>query len=357
MASSQARTSGAQPASLGRFVCFANGLRQYYGLLKENELPLGILRQLVERCNATEHGIQELTGDGHFLSHFFIRNCDSWQAHAVGGHQRTKSRGHSRPSVVNVPRVRSNWREAIAAHEPRLIELSENELSQQVPRWLWDGTQYFGYDIKAVDVKPLPGNEDAFASFPIFGQGQRVLRGKMPRWRSNSGDLGRLTEALAFQPGTLWIEPEVWIQPQGRRTDFHYDYDPQNLVFQVKGSRRFHILRPESRALKYKSWDWPPKKPSDYGTRWATQVNDTEEYVAELRPRDILALPNGWPHRVTYTESSIGFAVRSFTQCQALSLWLGQRLCVLSVLEGAPRICFDDEHFREHGTYSTLERA
>mmetsp|Transcript_39780 Transcript_39780/g.124063 ORF Transcript_39780/g.124063 Transcript_39780/m.124063 type:complete len:222 (+) Transcript_39780:34-699(+) len=206
-------------------------------------------------------------------------------------------------------------------------------------------------------VKPVPGHEVELSFFPLFLQGLKPgTRARPCRWRQEMSEwkhtLGR---ALEYRPGTLWIEPEIWVQAKGRETTFHYDYDPLNLVFQVQGSRRFHILPPHSGALSWVFWDKPWKKPIDYGTRWATQVNETEEYVVELHPKEILVLPNGWPHRVKYTALSLGYAVRSFTQCQALSLWLGQRLCTLSSIVGGPRMCFDDERFRERGAHRMLE--
>lgn len=181
-------------------------------------------------------------------------------------------------------------------------------------------------------------------------------KGEAASWRTTydaSTAKQSLESVLDYEPGKIWIEPEIWVQRAGRTTTFHYDYDAYNLVFQVAGSRRFHLLPPQSEMLSYA----PESSVKDFGTRWAQPLFNTTtgEYIADLKPKDVLYVPNGWPHRVTYLDDSIGRAVRSWTQCQAFSLWLGRRLCSLSVAVGGIRLCFDDEHYREFGGASLLE--
>ncbi|CAK0888317.1 unnamed protein product [Prorocentrum cordatum] len=85
---------------------------------------------------------------------------------------------------------------------------------------------------------------------------------------------------------------------------------------EVVGSRRFHVVRPESGTLQWEPLEDPPSRPIDYGTRWAEQRSSAGELVFDTRPGSVMRIPNGWPHKVVYTERSIGFRVASWTQCQ-----------------------------------------
>jgi len=292
----------------------------------------------------------QLTSDENFLSRFLVRNCDNWEPPPSV----EPGAGRVVLSATDVDLSTSGVR---FPSEPAHVVFSSEELAKHAPRWLWDSAVYADWK-RAYLTVDLPDMEHELAGFPIFTQSQASsAEPRAPRWRqSNLKELDHtLHDALEYGPGGLWIKPELWAFRKGRATDFHYDYDPFNVVFQAEGSRRFHILPPRSGALLYSPLEDPWSKPLDYGTRWA-QLNDTpDEYVVDLRAGEILRIPNGWPHRVEYIEDSIGFAVRSWTQCQALSLWLGQRLCLLSTRVGTARLCFDDEMFREHGVHEAME--
>jgi len=296
---------------------------------------------------------------GQFLSSFLVRNCDNWRGtswkHDSGSTDPERS---PKRNVQRAAAVISATGLNLERDEPSLASLHQQQLDEHIPRWLWDERMYPEAEIKTV-VKAVQGHEDELGTFPVFTSTQKVVRIRKPRWRQLHPEWEHgLERIMDFLPGTLWIEPEMWMQPKGRKTDFHYDYDPVNLVFQVKGSRRFHFIPPQSAGLAYRRLVKPHTMPIDYGTRWADLVRPgiVDERVVDLKPKDVLFIPNGWLHRVTYTADSIGYAVRSWSQCQALSLWLGQRLCLLSSMLGSARMCFDDEHFREFSGYADLEK-
>eukprot|EP00747_Dinoflagellata_sp_TGD_P207230 gnl/TRDRNA2_/TRDRNA2_80817_c0_seq1.p1 gnl/TRDRNA2_/TRDRNA2_80817_c0~~gnl/TRDRNA2_/TRDRNA2_80817_c0_seq1.p1 ORF type:complete len:367 (-),score=50.81 gnl/TRDRNA2_/TRDRNA2_80817_c0_seq1:69-1169(-) len=354
-----AETALAWRSRLAQFVCLTNELRPVYNVLRLNALPAAVLRELVTRCNATatdaaEAGIlPELTSDGRFLSRFLVRNCDSWQTSPA----RTRWEAPS-GSLPGAP--------SDAAVEPTLLKLGSGSRVDSVPRWLWDPELHPPFHVlmnHGVSVRPLPGRELELSKHPLFAQNQSSTKAtfgaKRPRWRRGTLDTEldhSLGDAVHYLPGMLWVEPELWVFKKNLVTEFHYDYDPRNVVFQIRGSRRFQFLPPRSGMLEYTSMEKPLGV--YYGTRWGSSVAGEDKElgaVVDLHPGEILLVPNGWPHRVTVTKDSMGVAVRSYTQCQALSLWLGQRLCTLSTALEMTRMCFDDENFREYGAYEAME--
>lgn len=347
---------------LAQFICLTNNLAQHYEILKENGLLTSTLRDLIVTCNSTTE-LQPLTSNGVFLSRFFIRQCDSFNPKPADLNPEEEGWGmklHTadefltqilRPNGVKFPENR-----------PVHLSLSDDDLSMNVPRWLWDAQLYKTWD-KVFVVQDVPDREDQLIAWPIFKQNRSdIVKGRSLPWRRRDMDEWEhtLSKVLEYRPGRLWVNPEVWVQSAGRTTSWHYDYDPHSILFQVEGSRRFHILPPESGELVYTPIEKPWVRPIDYGTWWAEPNHSTNEIFVELNPRQLLKIPNGWPHKVTYhKDHSIGYAVRSFTQCQALSMWLGQRLCVLSTLVGqsmgTTRMCFDDGDYREGGMFRALE--
>mmetsp|Transcript_36601 Transcript_36601/g.59051 ORF Transcript_36601/g.59051 Transcript_36601/m.59051 type:complete len:384 (-) Transcript_36601:46-1197(-) len=343
---------------LAELLCVTNGLRPLYEELRANKLAAKDLQNLVESCRVEpgkEADLPLLTADGDFLGSFFVRNCGAFQEAAEG-----KRRSGRATTPVPDAHVEDF---SFSRAEPSLLQLTDAEREKLFPRWLWDVSQAPGFEeqlkgqLKGFKIEAQLGFEAELALFPLLTQNLSGKTGQAATWR-NPWDVVQskknLDGVLDYEPDSIWMEPEIWVQRKGKETTFHYDYDPFNLVFQVYGSRRFHLLPPQSGVLAYT----PENIVKDYGTRWAKQLfynSTTGEYVADLKPKDVLYVPNGWPHKVTYLDDSIGRAVRSWTQCQALSLFLGRRLCTLSATVGATRICFDDEIYREHNGISALE--
>eukprot|EP00931_Biecheleriopsis_adriatica_P066741 TRINITY_DN41029_c0_g1_i1.p1 TRINITY_DN41029_c0_g1~~TRINITY_DN41029_c0_g1_i1.p1 ORF type:complete len:408 (-),score=88.98 TRINITY_DN41029_c0_g1_i1:51-1202(-) len=343
---------------LGQLICITNGLRPMYRELQANNLSSDALGSLVRSCKGQQE-MPLLTSDGQYLSSFLVRTCDSFKE-APGWKQR---KGATHAPLVSVKEVGLDI--AFDRSTPALLQLSEADKEKLLPRWVWDVSvgKAFEEEIKSgllgSKIAAQPGFEEELARYPLLTQNLTSKRGVGAAWRKEY-DVEKSKQSLEtvfdYGPGKIWIEPEIWVQPAGASTKFHYDYDPFNLVFQIYGSRRFHVLPPQSGTLAYEA----ESKVKDYGTRWALPVfwnASTGEVTVDLRPGDVLFLPNGWPHRVTYLHDSIGRAVRSWTQCQALSLYLGRRLCTLSTSSSwaGARMCFDDEHLREYGGLTVLE--
>eukprot|EP00933_Yihiella_yeosuensis_P049160 TRINITY_DN4579_c3_g5_i1.p1 TRINITY_DN4579_c3_g5~~TRINITY_DN4579_c3_g5_i1.p1 ORF type:complete len:375 (+),score=42.87 TRINITY_DN4579_c3_g5_i1:62-1126(+) len=337
-------------AHLAHFICFVNELQPLYPLLEINNLSTGVLNSIVHRCSMTtspHEPIPELTSNGQFLSHFLIRNC--------GNYLRKDPRGTQSPREESVSETLDS-----AAYRPVHLVLNRTQLGARAPRWVWDPEIYTkGVWQYANIVQDIFGKEHELGRYRLFMQGQSSVSMEHPRWRRL--DLQEvdhmLRDVLRFKPGLAWINAEVWAAPKGKDTSFHYDYDSHVHLFQVVGSRRFHIFPPQSSQLEWAPMKDPNDRPIDYGTRWAEPKGSEGEIIVDTQPGSVLKIPNGWPHKVVYKERSIGFRVASWTQCQAISMWLGQRLCLLSTKLGHRRICFDDEDHREHGGYKKLEQG
>eukprot|EP00928_Gymnodinium_smaydae_P057657 TRINITY_DN40878_c0_g1_i1.p1 TRINITY_DN40878_c0_g1~~TRINITY_DN40878_c0_g1_i1.p1 ORF type:complete len:385 (+),score=25.08 TRINITY_DN40878_c0_g1_i1:64-1155(+) len=336
---------------LAQFICLTNHLQPFYPVLKENALPVRTIRDIVARCNFSSGvDVPALSADSSFLSRFLLRQCESYKG-PPGADAEQEIR-----ELSEVEQKLADIGVEFSLNRPSHLILNETQLSHTVPRWLWDARLHGRFEDYPPIVQMMPGHADELRNWPIFAQGQDIQRGHDPVWRQQRHEWEHtLFDTLQYRPGSLWVEPEIWLQAKGRVTRFHYDYDPHSLLFQVSGSRRIHILPPESRQLKWEPFENLYTRPSDYGTRWAEPLSETIDQVIDLGPHQILKIPNGWPHRVTYHEDSIGYAVRSWTQCQALATWLGQRLCVLSSMVGSIRICFDDEDHRESSHYRAME--
>lgn len=335
---------------LVHFICLVNELQPVYEVLERNNLSTGILNGIVRRCSREKlfGELPRLTSDGHFISQFLVRNCGNYlskRPSAPDGHDRFNAK------LLN----------AAIAMEPSHVVLNRTQLSARAPRWVWDPNIYTkGIWQRANIVQDVVGRERELGKFRVFHQGQSIVSRDVPHWRRQ--DLHEwqhtLRNALLYRPGLLWMNAEVWAAPKGKDTGYHYDYDSHVVLFQVVGSRRFHVMEPQSGSLEWEPLKEPATRPIDYGTRWATQKSAVGERVFETKPGSTVRIPNGWPHKVVYKERSIGFRVASWTQCQALSMWLGQRLCILSTTtKDAPRMCFDDEFYREHRGYIGLERG
>lgn len=221
---------------LVQFVCLTNELEEFYHVLKADTLPSEHLRELIARCNATGGGdsLPSLSVSGQFLSSFLVRNCDNWRGtswkHDSGSTDPERS---PKRNVQRAAAVISATGLNLERDEPSLASLHQQQLDEHIPRWLWDERMYPEAEIKTV-VKAVQGHEDELGTFPVFTSTQKVVRIRKPRWRQLHPEWEHgLERIMDFLPGTLWIEPEMWMQPKGRKTDFHYDYDPVNLVFQA----------------------------------------------------------------------------------------------------------------------------
>lgn len=362
-----------------QIVCLANNLQSLYPLLREDALPYARLRAVVQHCrsNATREAASsswppKLDADPRYLSRFLVQTCESYALTRASGP--AEMRGPQSPRSVTDPRLLTVGIE-LRGDRPSHLVLNETILSLNVPRWAWDKQRHPPFEAMPKVVEPMPGHERELAFWPLFAQNlghhrhhaenpergpaAKPMLGRAPRWRRSGHPEWEqgLSKSLEYKPRRIWIEPEIWVQPRGRVTRFHYDYDPHSLLFQVYGSRQVQILPPESGLLRYEFWKEPRRKPADFGTRWAEPIGTVEPTIVDLQEMQLLKIPNGWPHRVVYMEDSIGIAVRSWTQCQALATWIGQRLCQLSTILGLDRICFDDEYYREHGGYRSMENA
>mmetsp|Transcript_86924 Transcript_86924/g.153697 ORF Transcript_86924/g.153697 Transcript_86924/m.153697 type:complete len:379 (+) Transcript_86924:45-1181(+) len=342
---------------LAELLCLTNGLQPLYADLRENRLGLEALEKLVNQCSG-QTVLPALVPDGRFLSSFFVRTCDNFQEAPAWRREDAQVPEVDLEVVDSLPGFN---REA-----PAVVRMNPTQRDELLPRWLWDASVAPAFEealkggslVKGNKIEAQTGFEQDIAAFPLLTQNLTGRRGETSAWRKpydvEAAQQG-LSSVLEFEPGKIWVEPEIWVQRAGATTQFHYDYDPFNLVFQVHGSRRFHLLPPQSGLLQYA----PEAAVKDYGTRWAYQMfynSSVGELVADLKPGDMLYVPNGWPHRVTYTGDSIGRALRSWTQCQALSLFIGRRLCTLSTSMGG-RLCFDDENYRENGGLRILEEV
>lgn len=339
---------------LAHFICLVNELRPVYHILENNNLSVGVLNGIVHRCARSDTmgamgaaELPELTSDRKFLSDFLIRNCGNFLTHVSwpDGKLATAKRDESdNAASAALGGIR----------EPMHTVLNYTQLGARAPRWAWSphvhDTQKYG---RMNIVHDVFGKEHELAKFRMFTQGQAEVSMGHPRWRRQ--DLYEwqhtLRDTMYYRPGVVWVNAEVWAAPAGKDTGFHYDYDPHVVLFQVVGSRRFHVLPPQSDALVWRPLVNPVSLPIDYGTRWADQKTQEGERIFDTQPGSVMQIPNGWPHKVVYRERSVGFRVASWTQCQALSMWLGQRLCLLSTMLGERRLCFDDEDYREHRAY------
>jgi len=340
---------------LVQFICLVNELQPMYDILERNNLSTGILDRLVHRCSSVDPAeVPRLSDDGRFISRFLVRNC--------GNYLEQTNLGQSR-STAEEPEIAVPALEAISAalvREPSHLKLNRTQLGGRAPRWVWDPHIYStGRWQYANIVQDIVGREKELGKFPMFTQGQPIVSMEPAPWRRQDLHEWQHTprDVLRYRPGTVWINAEVWAAPKGKDTGFHYDYDSHVHLFQVVGSRRFNVLPPQSGALDWTPLKHPPDNPIDYGTRWGDPSPSEHERIYDTSPGSVLRIPNGWPHKVVYKERSIGFRVASWTQCQALSMYLGQRLCLLSTALGTQRLCFDDEGYREHGKYLDLERS
>jgi len=332
---------------LVQFVCLVNELGPLYDVLEKNNLSIGTLNRITRRCSREQPTDEwpRLTSDGSFVSRFLVRNCDSYLPR-----KRPSPEGEANEDPVRECPLR----------EPLHATLNHTQLSARAPRWVWDPEIYRTKRWENANiVGDILGREKDLGRFKTFTQGQPHVSMVTPRWRRQDLNEWDHTprDAMEYRPGVVWVNSEVWAAPAGKDTGWHYDYDSHVILFQVKGSRRFRVQKPQSGALEWEPLEEPFKQPIDYGTRWAKARSDVGERTYDTRPGSVMRVPNGWPHKVEYRERSIGFRVASWTQCQALSMWLGQRLCLLTTRLGAPRLCFDDEGYREHGRYIALERG
>lgn len=337
---------------LVRFICLVNELQPVYDVLEKNNLSIGTLNRIVRRCSSLQPSAElpRLTDNGRFISRFLVRNCGNYLARLHPSENLEAEEVLSAADALNAALVR----------EPTHTVFNRTQLAASAPRWVWDPNIYSTRTWERANiVQDIVGHERELGKFHTFTQGQRAVSMGAPPWRRQ--DLYEwqhtLRDVLQYRAGVAWMNAEIWAAPKGKDTGFHYDYDPHVLLFQVIGSRRFHVMSPQSGELEWEPLEAPAEKPIDYGTRWANPKGSSGERVFDTSPGSVMRIPNGWPHKVVYRERSLGFRVASWTQCQALSMWLGQRLCLLSTMVGTPRICFDDETYREYGEYLVMERG
>lgn len=346
---------------LAQFICLVNELQTVYQDLAQNNLARRLLDNIVRRCVSRAENawmatsqLPELTDNGAFLSQFLIRQCGSYfplDAHEL----KPAATGSNVASLLSTNEGVAALSRALraSARRPVHVVLNRTQLLGRAPRWVWDPETYKSERWQRANiVQDFYGREEELGRYRLFTQGQSNVSMVHPPWRRQDliQQQHSLRDVLVYRPGLVWINAEVWAAPKGKDTGYHYDYDPHVMLFQVVGSRRFHIMPPQSGELEWEPLEKPWTQPIDYGTRWAKQLGPGHEMVIDTQPGSVLKVPNGWPHKVVYRQRSIGFRVASWTQCQAVSMWLGQRLCLLSTMLGEPRrLCFDDEEHRELG--------
>ena len=135
---------------------------------------------------------------------------------------------------------------------------------------------------------------------------QHPLLEQCPQLSRDAGPWPRFVqEAIAHGPrAQRGLEPIVsaWVAPRGATTPLHYDRHPNNLCH-IVGRKLIYLWPPDAPIPR----NAPPAEntsPLD-----AASLVDACELRADLRPGDVLFIPEGWWHYVVTPMTSVSVSV------------------------------------------------
>ena len=135
---------------------------------------------------------------------------------------------------------------------------------------------------------------------------QHPLLEQCPKLSRDAGPWPRFVQdAIALGPrAQRSLEPIVsaWVAPKGATTPLHYDRHP-NYLFHLVGRKLVYLWLPDSPIPR----NAPPAEntsPLD-----AASLVDACELRADLRPGDVLFIPEGWWHYVVTPVTSVSVSV------------------------------------------------
>lgn len=157
--------------------------------------------------------------------------------------------------------------------------------------------------VDALKRPPSGGGIQYLPEFPIFDHVPTL-----------ADDVGPVSPFMDF-PGPL---PEVvrrkltrsaylWWGPAGTVTPLHYDF-PQNLLFQIRGTKRVAMFAPEDAANVYSMRENPRVSPVDVERPDASRFPlfaKAKRHDFTITAGDVLFIPFGWWHVVWAVEPSM----------------------------------------------------
>jgi hypothetical protein len=111
-----------------------------------------------------------------------------------------------------------------------------------------------------------------------------------------------------------------FIGPSDTFTPLHFDTcETNNLFFQVRGRKRFVIIRPENRTCCYPyEWRWSPLNTEKPDLEKYPLFREASPVQTDIGPGDILYIPPGSFHEVRALEPSISFNLDWHTRRTAI---------------------------------------
>ena len=136
---------------------------------------------------------------------------------------------------------------------------------------------------------------------------QHPLLEQCPQLSKDAGPWPRFVqEAIALGPrAQRSLEPIIsaWVAPRGATTPLHYDRHP-NYLCHVVGRKLVYLWSPDTPTIPRNAPPAENTSPLD-----AASLVDACELRADLRPGDVLFIPEGWWHYVVTPVTSISVSV------------------------------------------------
>ena len=137
------------------------------------------------------------------------------------------------------------------------------------------------------------------AQHPLLEQCPQLARDAAPWPRF-------VQEAVARGPrAQRGLEPIIsaWVAPRGATTPLHYDRHP-NYLFHIVGRKLVYLWPPDTPTIPRNAPPAENTSPLD-----AASIVDACDLRADLRPGDVLFIPEGWWHYVVTPVTSVSVSV------------------------------------------------